>query len=168
MPDRNGGFPRLSDGVPHGFRCPASPRHALLAESLGKPSLWGIISEIWYYNAASGRFCSFPAGIPNSSVAPLLRQQDLPAHLVEQRALLQGQRQALQMVDPVGEVDCVTNVDDRDDPDASPPPRLGALDRGGDYASWSGSRRVSGNSQIPKIIIAPRIGITSPPLSPYA
>ena len=25
------GFPRLSDGVPHGLRCPASPRHALLA-----------------------------------------------------------------------------------------------------------------------------------------
>ncbi len=37
--DRNGGFPRLSDGVPHGLRCPASPRHALLAENLGKPSL---------------------------------------------------------------------------------------------------------------------------------
>ncbi len=42
--DRNGGFPRLSgcpwlsDGA-HGYRCPASPRHALLAESLGKPSL---------------------------------------------------------------------------------------------------------------------------------
>ncbi len=34
-----GGFPRLSDGVAHGSRCPASPRHALLAESLGKPSL---------------------------------------------------------------------------------------------------------------------------------
>ena len=36
--DRNGGFPHasrlgLSDGVPHGSRCPASPRHALLAES---------------------------------------------------------------------------------------------------------------------------------------
>ncbi len=28
LPDRNGGFPRLSDGVAHGFRCPASPRHA--------------------------------------------------------------------------------------------------------------------------------------------
>ena len=28
--DRNGGFPRLSDGVPHGLRCLASPRHALL------------------------------------------------------------------------------------------------------------------------------------------
>ena len=46
--DRNGGFPRLSGGVAHGYRCPASPRHALLAESLGKPSLWVIISEIWY------------------------------------------------------------------------------------------------------------------------
>ncbi len=43
-PDRNGGFPRLSDGAlvvdgAQGFRCPASPRHALLAENLGKPSL---------------------------------------------------------------------------------------------------------------------------------
>ena len=28
LPDRNGGFPRLSDGVPRGFRCPASLRHA--------------------------------------------------------------------------------------------------------------------------------------------
>ncbi len=50
---RNGGFPRLSDGPwlldgAHGLRCPASPRHALLAESLGKPSLWVIISAPWY------------------------------------------------------------------------------------------------------------------------
>ncbi len=29
----------LSGGVPRGSRCPASPRHALLAENLGKPSL---------------------------------------------------------------------------------------------------------------------------------
>ncbi len=41
---RNGRFPRLSDGPwlldgAHGLRCPASPRHALLAENLGKPSL---------------------------------------------------------------------------------------------------------------------------------
>ena len=46
--DRAGGFPRLSDGVAHGFRCPASPRHALLAENLGKPSLWVIIKDLWY------------------------------------------------------------------------------------------------------------------------
>ncbi len=46
--DRHGGFPRLSDGVSHGLRCQASPRHALLAESLGKPSLWVIISAPWY------------------------------------------------------------------------------------------------------------------------
>ena len=26
----------------------ASPRHALLAESLGKPSLWVIIKDLWY------------------------------------------------------------------------------------------------------------------------
>ncbi len=52
--DRNGGFPRLSGGVPHGFRCPASPRHALLAESLGKPSLWVIINAPWYKNESEG------------------------------------------------------------------------------------------------------------------
>jgi hypothetical protein len=34
-----GGFSRFSDGVARGSRCPASPRHALLAENLGKPSL---------------------------------------------------------------------------------------------------------------------------------
>ncbi len=48
LPDRNGGFPRLSGGVARGVRCPASLRPALLAESLGKPSLWVIINEIWY------------------------------------------------------------------------------------------------------------------------
>ncbi len=47
--DRNGGFPRLSDGVARGSRCPASPRRALLAENLGKPSLWVIITDPWYY-----------------------------------------------------------------------------------------------------------------------
>ena len=37
--DRNGGIPRLSGDVPRGLRCPASPRHTLLAETLGKLSL---------------------------------------------------------------------------------------------------------------------------------
>ncbi len=51
--DRNGGFPRLSDGPmlvdgARGSRCPASPRHALLAESLGKPSLGVITKDLWY------------------------------------------------------------------------------------------------------------------------
>ncbi len=50
--DRNGGFPRAfgqgADGVAHGLRCLASPRHALLAENLGKPSPWVIISAPWY------------------------------------------------------------------------------------------------------------------------
>ncbi len=46
--DRNGGLPRLSDGVAHASRCPASPRRALLAENLGKPSRWVIISVPWY------------------------------------------------------------------------------------------------------------------------
>ena len=54
--DRNGGFPRLSDGPmlldgAQGLRCLASPRHALLAESLGKPSLWVIIKDLWYYDS---------------------------------------------------------------------------------------------------------------------
>ncbi len=54
MPDRNGGFPRLSDGPilvdgAHGFRCSTSPRHALLAENLGKPSLGVIIKDLWYH-----------------------------------------------------------------------------------------------------------------------
>ncbi len=67
LPDRNGGFPRLSDGVTHGFRCPASPRHALLAESLGKPSLWVFISEIWY-KAANLRIFADAAGKMNRSL----------------------------------------------------------------------------------------------------
>ena len=46
--DRSGGLPRPSDGVARALRCPASPRHALLAENLGKPSLWVIISAPWY------------------------------------------------------------------------------------------------------------------------
>ena len=46
--DRGGGIPRLSDGVARGFRCPASPHHALLAENLGMPSLWVIIKDLWY------------------------------------------------------------------------------------------------------------------------
>jgi hypothetical protein len=43
----------LSGGVPHGSRCPASPRHALLAENPGKPSLGVNIEDPWYYSAAS-------------------------------------------------------------------------------------------------------------------
>ncbi len=48
LPDQNGGFPRLSGCVARGYRCPASPRHALLAENLGKPSLWVKIKDLWY------------------------------------------------------------------------------------------------------------------------
>ena len=47
--DRAGGFPRLSDSVAHALRCPASPQRALLAENLGKPSLWVNISVPWYH-----------------------------------------------------------------------------------------------------------------------
>ncbi len=64
--DRNGGFPRLSDGVAQGLRCPASPRHALLAENLGKPSLWVIINETWY--EAAGR--AGPARVATARSGP--------------------------------------------------------------------------------------------------
>ncbi len=49
------GFPRLSGCVAHGSRCPASLRHALLAENHWKPSLWVIISEIWYNGRSLSR-----------------------------------------------------------------------------------------------------------------
>ena len=52
--DRNGGLPRLSDGVARGFRCPASLRRTLLAENLGKPSPWVIITAPWYKARADG------------------------------------------------------------------------------------------------------------------
>ncbi len=47
-------FGQGADGVPHGLRCLASLRHALLAESLGKPSLWVIINAPWYKNESEG------------------------------------------------------------------------------------------------------------------
>ncbi len=59
-----GGFPRLSGGIPLGSRCPASPRHALRAEILGKPSLWVITKDLWYKAAQAAkplRFRAFPA-----------------------------------------------------------------------------------------------------------
>ena len=46
--DRNGGLPRLSDGVAHASRCPASPQRTLLAENLGKPARRVMISAPWY------------------------------------------------------------------------------------------------------------------------
>jgi hypothetical protein len=46
--DRNGGLPRLSGSVAHALRCPASRQRTLLAENLGKPSLWVMISDPWY------------------------------------------------------------------------------------------------------------------------
>ena len=52
--DRNGGFPRLSDSVAHVSRCPASPRRTLLAENLGKPSLWVFNSVAWYDSLLRG------------------------------------------------------------------------------------------------------------------
>ncbi|MCH7693818.1 MAG: hypothetical protein IID50_10280 [Proteobacteria bacterium] len=65
--DRNGGLPWLSDGVAHASRCPASPQRTLLAENLGKPSLWVMISAPWYKPAgrrggAGCRLASSTAG----------------------------------------------------------------------------------------------------------
>ncbi len=72
MPDRNGGFPRLSDGPmlvhgAHGFRCSTSPRHALLAENLGKPSLGVIIKDLWYEAAAKAPGVRAPGPSPLTS-----------------------------------------------------------------------------------------------------
>ncbi len=53
--DRNGGLPRLSDGVAHALRCPASPQRTLLAENLGQPSLWVMINAPWYERRANDR-----------------------------------------------------------------------------------------------------------------
>ncbi len=95
--DRNGGFPRLSDGVPHGLRCPASPRHALLAESpnleaWGTSSLWVIISAPWYKIGGQGN-----PGLPDRGTglthAPqrdrLVRERT--AHIDRIKGLLFGQ-----------------------------------------------------------------------------
>ncbi|MCH7691976.1 MAG: hypothetical protein IID50_00895 [Proteobacteria bacterium] len=49
--DRNGGLPRLLDGVAHASRCPASPQRTLRAENLGKPARRVMISDPWYYSA---------------------------------------------------------------------------------------------------------------------
>ena len=50
--DRNGGLPRLSDGVAHASRCPASPQRTLKAENLGKPARRVMISVPWYKTKA--------------------------------------------------------------------------------------------------------------------
>ncbi|MCH7694312.1 MAG: hypothetical protein IID50_12795, partial [Proteobacteria bacterium] len=41
-------LPRLSDGVAHASRCPASPQRTLRAENLGKPARRVMISAPWY------------------------------------------------------------------------------------------------------------------------
>ena len=70
MDDRNGGFPRLSDGVAHALRCPASLRRTLLAENLGKPSLWVFIIIPWYYRADSWAFKSSAVVAGRPQVGP--------------------------------------------------------------------------------------------------
>ena len=70
--DRNGGLPRLSatefGSVAHALRCPASLQRTLLAENLGKPSLWVIIGDPWYHAAWSSR--STTSMISSSSMVP--------------------------------------------------------------------------------------------------
>ncbi|MCH7694582.1 MAG: hypothetical protein IID50_14155, partial [Proteobacteria bacterium] len=46
-------LPRLSDGVAHPSRCPASPQRTLRAENLGKPARRVMISAPWYYTLPS-------------------------------------------------------------------------------------------------------------------
>ncbi|MCH7692600.1 MAG: hypothetical protein IID50_04055 [Proteobacteria bacterium] len=53
--DRNGGLPRLSDGVTHASRCPASPQRTLRAENLGKPARRVMISAPWYWSVIRQR-----------------------------------------------------------------------------------------------------------------
>jgi hypothetical protein len=48
--------------VPRGSRCPASPRRALLAENLGKLSLWVIINAPWYKSRAFEEIAHSQAG----------------------------------------------------------------------------------------------------------
>ena len=52
--DRNGGLPRLSDGVAHPCDAPASPQRTLLAENLGKPARRVMISAPWYKHGLRG------------------------------------------------------------------------------------------------------------------
>ncbi len=87
--DRNGGFPRLSGRVARASRCPASPRHALLAENLGKPSLGVNIMDLWYYVPSTNAGDGSPADIlgcrppqfyigPLSPSSPIIRDRRAP------------------------------------------------------------------------------------------
>ncbi len=63
------GLPRLSDSVAHASRCPASPRRTLLAENLGKPTLWFFITAPWYMaQKALGDYPEWPVEAPGRSV----------------------------------------------------------------------------------------------------
>ena len=77
--DRVGGLPRLSDGVAHASRCPASPQRTLRAENLGKPSLWVMISAPWYKAIAHERYVTFQlaeAAVPRDLFREILRLID--------------------------------------------------------------------------------------------
>ena len=50
------GFPRLSGGVAHGLRCPASPAAFLLPGGSPARSLWVNINNLWY-NTNHPIFC---------------------------------------------------------------------------------------------------------------
>ena len=64
-----GGLPRLSDGVAHASRCPASPRRTLRAENLGKPARRVMISAPWYEGTPAGNVREAPKG-PVTGAAP--------------------------------------------------------------------------------------------------
>ena len=70
------------------MRCPASPRHALLAESLGKPSLWVIINAPWYQSLVAWPSAEMLAGDLRSSVRNVRRAIPL---LAARRALFRHQ-----------------------------------------------------------------------------
>ncbi len=79
--DRDGGGRRLSDGVARASRCPASLRHALLAENLGKPSPWVIIIAPWYQSAPTPRSLGYDVehhlgGAPAGASPPLAERAE--------------------------------------------------------------------------------------------
>ena len=88
--DPKGGLPRLSDVVAHALRCPASPRRTLLAENLGRPSQWVIISDLWY----KGRVCFTEA--PFHANPPLQERSERIGHRQNQKGDSQRSRKVIQ------------------------------------------------------------------------
>ena len=78
------GFPRLSDGVQHGLRCPASPADPLLPGGSPARSLWVIISAPWYDASLQQGFANHPiayaAGLNSMKIAARESQQVVFLH----------------------------------------------------------------------------------------